>query len=182
MNQTEEFNETQRILRQDFASWYREWDHDRSEFWGKFVFALSLLRAMDISWRTIADHLGVQRTAMRDQYWSKVYPERDDIQRYAKAGSVGQIATLEECKELWRTLSFFDDSLIAQVKLYRNQGASWRTIGKVVHLTRQGAQQRFGDRPLTRPYLRIVDSSPRQSSVSESGTSAGSHNIERSSG
>lgn len=182
MNQTDEFHEQQRVLRKDLGSWYREWDNDRAALWGRFVFALSLLRAMKVPWTIISAHVGIHRRTLRDQYWNKIYPERDDIQRYANAGTVGKIATLEECKDLWHSLSLFEESLEKQVRLYHSMGASWRTIGKVVHLTRQGAQQRFGDKPLTRSHLRIVDSSPRQSMMPGSGTSAGSLNTERSSG
>lgn len=183
---TAEYRQQQAWIRTDFASWYKRWDLDRSHIWGKFVFALSLLRAMEISWANIAMRCGTDRHTLRNQYWNHVYPTRDDIKRYVKVGTIGREATLCEAKDAWRDLAWFDAELVRQVTSIRNLGASWRTIGKVVGLTRQGAQQRFRSAQVTplRSALRlvVVDSEGRESKMPGSGTSAGSDNSVGSSG
>lgn len=133
--------------------------------------------------------MSVHRGTLRDQYYDKIYPSRKDVQRYVKAGTVGKEATLFEAMDIWRDMTVFENALTAQVLDLHNLGASWRTIGKVIGTTRQGAQQRYARLmpapirpPLTRPHLTIVDSEGRESKMPGSRTSAGSDNSVGSSG
>jgi hypothetical protein len=147
-------------LKRDLAFMHRKWQADKTRAWQQFTFCLSLMRALDISWVKIGRVLEMERGDCRNRYWTIIYPVRPDVVEYAsiymKDESVrGQL--LRELKELFDRVNVYEVEIYDIVKRFRDSGASWTTVGKALKMTRQAAQQRFGQQGPSR-YRRRVPS------------------------
>lgn len=171
---------TQKALRRSFASWHRRWVKDHRQTWEEFVYCLSLLRAMGTKWTVMARVLEMDDDNMRVSYSPYIYPDREDIQQYAPNCNADSL--LRELKDFAEAIEYWDHELDDMVTRYRESGTSWTSIGSVLGVTRQSAQQRFdraGPRQRKRrvpcygiidspsPVSKITDPAPRQGAQDE---------------
>lgn len=151
------YKQMQRNLHAVFMSWYRSWEQERQESWRRFLFCLSVCRALDISWRAIGTAINLPRPEARGRYFDKIDPVREDIVAFANVQrrfDDVEGTLLGELKELHARVEAFDGQVFDQVRVIRQEGASWTTVGKCLGITRQAAQQRFSS-PGRRSYRRV---------------------------
>lgn len=136
----------QNNMRHDLLIWNKKNTRHQAMKWDELVFNLSLARAMNIPWVKLGAVLGQSRTNCRESYRHKLYPDREDIVRYAAAAPRDERAInlfLEDIRYLKSSYDSYTLDLYEKVNEFRQLGASWTTIAKALGTTRQAAQQRF---------------------------------------
>lgn len=162
--------EYQRQIIHEFRSWDKKRTEEREHQWGLFLFSMSLARAMGIPWRDIGNMLGLSRTEARTRYWGRIFELRPDVVAYARVqpdDEATKFAILNEIKDAHQRAVTLDVAVHNQVLKLREDGASWATLGKCLGITRQAAQQRYGQ-PSGRSFRRVPTLADRHAGVVDS--------------